>query len=178
MIKIYDKEVFSFDIGEYDRSRILNQCWANSKCSELKFLVYDGEELIGAMSYQDILADKPVTSNCLSFGEDLFDLAREYFRKNGNRQSCIPVCQQGGEELMFLLVFVENRLFDGFREGELFHEYWEIDFNSDMNNLDFTLLERANGFYFFELEEYTYELASLIRKIYPEKQVCFGDKMA
>ena len=62
MIKIYDKEVFSFDIGEYDRSRILNQCWANSKCSELKFLVYDGEELIGAMSYQDILADKPVTS--------------------------------------------------------------------------------------------------------------------
>lgn len=79
---------------------------------------------------------------------------------------------------MFLLAFVENRLFDNFREGELFHEYWDVDFDSDINNLDFTLLERANGFYFFELEEYTYELARLIYKKYPEKQICFGDKMA
>lgn len=177
MIKIYDGEVFSFDIKEYDRSTILNQCWANSKCSELKFLVYAGEELIGAMSYQDILADKAITSNCLSFGEDLFARAREYFRKDENRQSCIPVQSRGGE-LMFLLSFLENKLFDSYRDGLLFHEYWEIDFDSDIDNLDFTLLDRANGFYFFELEEYTYELAQLIRRRYPEKRICFGDKMA
>lgn len=96
MIKVYDGEVFSFDIGEYDRSRILNQCWLNSNCSELKFLVYDGEALIGAMSYQDILADKPIEPNCLNFGEDLFAWAREYFRKEGNRQSCLPVQSRGG----------------------------------------------------------------------------------
>lgn len=147
MIKLYDGEVFSFDIEDYDRSRILNQCWANSKCSELKFLVYGGDELIGAVSYQDILADKPIVPNCLNFGQDLFAHAREYFRKDGNRQSCIPVQSRGGK-LMFLLAFVENRIFDGCRYGELFHEYWEIDFDSDMDNLDFTLLERANGFYF------------------------------
>ncbi len=105
MIKIYDGEVFSFDIKEYDRSTILNQCWANSKCSELKFLVYAGEELIGAMSYQDILADKAITSNCLSFGEDLFARAREYFRKDENRQSCIPVQSRGGGTYVLAFVF-------------------------------------------------------------------------
>ena len=96
MIKVYDGEVFSFDIAEYDRSLILEQCWANSKCSEQKLLVYDGEALIGAMSYQDILADKPIEPNCLYFGEDLFTRAREYFRKEGNRQSCLPVQSRGG----------------------------------------------------------------------------------
>lgn len=177
MIKVYDGEVFSFDIAEYDRSLILEQCWANSKCSEQKLLVYDGEALIGAMSYQDILADKPIEPNCLYFGEDLFTRAREYFRKEGNRQSCLPVQSRGGE-LMFLLTFAENRIFDEFRDGKLLHEYWEMDFSSDMDYLDFTLLERANGFYFFELEEYTYELARLILRKYPEKQICFGDKRA
>lgn len=79
---------------------------------------------------------------------------------------------------MFLLTFVENKIFDDYKEGELNHEYWDIDFDSDIQNLDFTLLDRAPGFYFYELEEYTYELARLILQRYPCKQICFGDKMA
>lgn len=177
MIKIYDGEVFSFDIKEYNRSQILKQCWENSKCSELKFLVYDGNELIGAMTYYDILADKTEISHCQIFGEDLFDRARKYFKESENRQSCIPVQSREGE-LMFLLVFVENRLFDIYREGELFHEYWDLNFESDVEKLDFTLLERAQGFYFYTLEEYTYEIARLIQKIYPHKKICFRDKLA
>lgn len=99
MIKIYIGDVFSFDIKEYDRWQLLNKCWKNSKCSELKFLVYDDADLIGAVSYQDILAEKPITSNCQVFGEDLFAKSREYFRKQENRQSCVPVLKERGGNL-------------------------------------------------------------------------------
>lgn len=178
MIKIYNGDVFSFDIKDYDRWQLLKLCWKNSKCSDLKFLVYDGADLIGAVSYQDVLADKPIIPNYLEFGEDLFARGREYFRKQENRQSCVPVLKERGGELMFFLTFVENKLFDELREGKLNHEFWDIDFDSNIQNLDFTLLDRASGFYFYELEEYTYELARLILQRYPCKQICFGDKMA
>lgn len=79
MVKIYDGEVFTLDINSYNRMQTLMECWKFTHCENMHFIIYDNENIIGAMSYYDIVMNREFRSKCLTMGKNMFAEARDWF---------------------------------------------------------------------------------------------------
>lgn len=107
----------------------------------------------------------------LTINADMFVKARKLFSEGA---ILISVKDNAGSDAFYLKHqkdLIENN------EGHCI----EVDINYDgaeldkEENLDVTLLEKADSYIFYELEEYTYEIAKFISLRYPKKKVYFFD---
>jgi hypothetical protein len=178
MIKLYDGEVFAIDMQYYNRNEILQDCWKRSDCGNLKFLLYEADSIIGSASYYNILYDEIRTGTLQMDRQKIFRGGREFFYSGNPREGdCVPVLDENGD-CCFLLVYYANKTFDISKNGGILDNYEDLNLRRDAELLDYSLLSECDNIFFFELEEYTYEIADLIRAHFPEKKVAFLDTNA
>jgi hypothetical protein len=178
MIKIYDGEVFAIDMQSYDRMKILQDCWERSDCSKLKFLLYDDGRIIGSASYYNILYDEITVGIIQMDREKIFQGGREFFYSgNPREEDCVPVLDENGN-CCFLLVYYVNKSFDTSKNGLLLDNYEDLDLRLDAEYLDYSLISECDNILFWELEEYTFEIACLVKEVFPQKEVAFLDDNA
>lgn len=127
--------------------------------------IYDGSE-------KDIEIQK---LQSFVMGDGLFSRIQEYVRKNQIEEgTCFSVLDKMGKPL-FLVIYLED-LIAGIKRKDL--SDYEARFRDDVQNLDFTLLDRYRKFVFLEVDEYSVAIAKLIREHRPGKKVVFADKRA
>jgi hypothetical protein len=178
MIKIYEGEVFPIDMQSYNRREILQNCWNRSDCERLKFLLYDEDRIVGSASYYNVLHDEIKTGTIQMDKEKVFKEGREFFYSgNPREQDCIPVLDENGN-CLFLLVYYANKTFDKTKNGDTLDNYEDLDLRRDTEYLDYSLISECDNILFQELEEYTFEIAGLVKEVFPQKEVAFLDDNA
>ena len=107
---------------------------------------------------------------------EIFAEARDFWRENESlRSEYMQVHDPETGELLYLLHWESNR-------GEMFSpmihvsEFWNVD--TDDEQLDFELIDRAEVFIFYQFDEYSYELTRIIRKYRPDRFIFFVDDRA
>lgn len=121
---------------------------------------------------KEIKQQKAIRKNKIVHSKQVFNDARELFYKNLEaRNQQIPVIDETGKVIYFLkweanqvepVCYVKN--------------FWHYDIDNPL--IDYELLERGEVYLFLTLEEYTYQIASIIQKKYPLKYVFFMDANA
>ena len=118
----------------------------------------------------------------LTFGPDLFERARDLFHEQeGLRCQAIRVVSAEGEELPFCVTYMRN-LTDKLPPQTMeklrlyCSDFWEYELTNRF--IDFTLLNRAQVYIFDVLEEYTYLIAKMIRRYFPDRYIFFKDPRA
>ncbi|MBQ3544329.1 MAG: hypothetical protein IJA34_05000 [Lachnospiraceae bacterium] len=92
-------------------------CQENSDYEKLRFVVYKDGNIIGALSYNDILNNRTVKEKCINASCEDFRMAIAYFGESGLiENACVPVCN-ANEKLMFLLEYHQNRMFGIHNDG-------------------------------------------------------------
>lgn len=168
MIKVITDDILTLKEEDYNRDVILGVL-ENSK--EAKLGILRNGKIIKVLTYDDIYSGRKVREKCLLHSERVFEEAlAEYNRYEEKEGRCIPV-YNGSDSLEYILQYGKNRVDDN--EESYVEEYLSYDINDE--NMDFDLLNRADTFIFYELEEYTYQIARIILKHFPEKQVFFTD---
>lgn len=108
----------------------------------------------------------------LLHGENVFDIAREFFYENPElRDMSVSVIEETGEEL-YQLQWETNQVSPVY----YVEEFWEYDICDSC--IDFELLERGEVYLFLTLEEYTFQIVRIIQKKYPKKDIFFMDQNA
>lgn len=78
-------------------------------------------------------------------------------------------------KLLFLIVYLEDTI-AGIKRKDL--SDYHIRFQNDIENLDFTFLDRYEKFVFLSVDNYSIAIAGLLLKYRPQKKVIFADKRA
>lgn len=178
MVKIYDGEVFTLDINSYNRMQTLMECWKFTHCENMHFIIYDNENIIGAMSYYDIVMNREFRSKCLTMGKNMFAEARDWFIGiNADEHACLPVLNTAGE-LLFIAEYYHNKIFNISESGIIYDEFSEYDFDRTKATLDYTLFEGKDAAVFWEVEEYTYAITELLLEVFPDMMIIYLDKNA
>ena len=135
---------------------------------EQVFVLLDGGQAVGIADEEQALHNE-VCKKCFVLGPSMFQQARDYFRER----------QQTGESVYVLdetahvagsVRYQMNFLNSGWQAPL---PYWEYDFEQGLVNED--LLDKADGYLFQSLEEYSYAIACYICKHHPDREVCFWD---
>ena len=135
---------------------------------EQVFVLLDGGQAVGIADEEQALHNE-VCKKCFVLGPSMFQQARDYFRER----------QQTGEDVYVLdetahvagsVRYQMNFLNSGWQAPL---PYWEYDFEQGLVNED--LLDKADGYLFQSLEEYSYAIACYICKHHPDREVCFWD---
>ena len=116
--------------------------------------------------------NEKIGERVLRHSVDIFDEARNVFLKETDmRGKIIPVVNEKGN-IIYFLKWEMNQV-----ESHCHvKEFWNYDINNPL--IDYELLSRCEVYVFFTLEEYTYQIARIIQKKYPSKQLFFLDKNA
>lgn len=150
MLKIYDGNVVSieFEFFENNRTQILNYCWDMPYPRDTYFLIWSDGKIVGATSYTSILCRVPCRQKVLQFTENVMREAREYFSalEDKGAEECIPVLDDEGV-CLFLIVYIMEELFCEEQKVVL-----DLNLERDWENLDYTLMNRANVYFFHELQ--------------------------
>lgn len=119
--------------------------------------------------------DKRQQSKTFTICRDLFSKVHAYVLEHKIQEgTCFPILDESGK-FLFSVVFLEDLIADKRRKD--FSDY-EARFRNDVQNLDFTFLDRFRKFVFLEVEDYSLAMAKLILEYRPEKEVFFADKRA
>jgi hypothetical protein len=178
MVRIYDGEVFTLDLNSYNRMQTLQNCWQFSHCERMRFLVYDGDVIVGAMSYYDIVMNRSVPQKCLYMNDNIFVEARDYFiGMDAAEHSCIPVLDENNE-CVFILEYYYNKLYNLSKDGRVYDDFKDYDLFNDRENLDYTLFMGKDVAVFYTVEEYTFAITNLLLKEYPDIKIIYLDKNA
>lgn len=167
MIHVVIEEILTIDKNKYNRRAVLETLtgYENIKLGILK----DGK-VVSILSYKDIAEKRNIPEKYLIHNEDVFAMALKEFQKYENREGlCIPVYNSKEDTLEYILQYKKNRVDD--QERGYVREF--LDYNIEDEFIDLDFINRANTFIFYELEEYTYQIARIILNNYPKKQVCF-----
>lgn len=110
-------------------------------------------------------------------GGGIFVEARDYCAENRVPYGTyFPVLDENSE-CVYLLYYFENRVYTIENpNGEVLKQHFKYNVENNEKDLDYTLVESANGYVFSELEEYTYAIAMILAKKYPEKPKIFLDE--
>lgn len=178
MVKIYDGEVYTLDIHNYNRMQTLMECWKFMHCEKMHFIVYDNENIIGAMSYQDIVMNREIPKNYLSMSETVFTDARDYFiSTDAAEHACIPVVDVGGR-LLFVLEYYYNKLYNISENGIIYDNFKAYDLLNSKDSLDYTLFFGKEVAVFWEVEEYTFAITNLLLLEFSNIKIIYLDKNA
>lgn len=115
----------------------------------------------------------------LPAGENVFLEARDFYYAHPEMEEDPITVINGDGAPIFQLLFEQNK-----GGGEIAMKAKmspSSDFRGytyDTEGLDFTMVERAEVFVFPEIEEYTYAVAKIIAKKFPEKELLFTDEKA
>ncbi|MDE6604087.1 MAG: hypothetical protein K2K90_18455 [Lachnospiraceae bacterium] len=106
--------------------------------------------------------------------DNLFPRIQEFVQKNQvGEGACFSVLDKTGKQL-FLVTYLED-LIKGAKRKNL-SDYFERFSNID--DLDFTLLDRFQSFLFLEVDDYSVAVAKLLLKYRPNRKIIFGDVRA
>lgn len=113
----------------------------------------------------------------IKIGGDVFKRARYFLEKGDNyeRPSMVRVVDDNDNTLFFCYMESDILRYDSF-ERSIDANYNGESLINIKNVLDLSIIEQAETYCFEELDEYVYEIASLIKEIYPEKKLVFSDK--
>ncbi len=168
MIKVITDGILTLNEETYNRDAVLSVLEGDK---ETKLGILKNGKVIKVLSYEDISSGREVREKYLLHSESVFEEAlAEYNRYEEKEGRCIPV-YNSADELEYILQYGKNRVDD--TEESYVKEFLSYDIND--GNMDFSLLNRADTFIFYELEEYTYQIARIILSHFPEKQVFFTD---
>ena len=120
--------------------------------------------------------DYPLT---LSHGPGVFEEARDYYRDHeGDRNRSLLVLNSEGGPFYELSWVSNNAGINGGRQKNMVHveDFWQYDVLD--KTLDFELIRRGEVFIFDTLEEYSYQLARIIRSRFPDRFIFFLDPKA
>lgn len=180
MITLYNRDAFSLDISDSQAAsdqvtRLLEQ----DPYMDKMFLLYKRDNLVGAAAL-DMLLEGKLCFHVFPLEGDFFLEAREYCsQKEVPYGSAFPLVNAEGvcEEI---LIYEKNNIFHNSRDTKARCYNSFADYNFDcVENLDFTLFDAADSVIFLQLEEYTYAIAKLLLKCFPQKQlVCCDEKMS
>lgn len=123
----------------------------------------------------DFSKDVEISETTFEIDETLFSRMLEYVQKNKIKEgTCFSIINKRGKHL-FYIIYLED-LIAGIKRKDL--SDYAVRFRDDVQNMDFTLLDRYRKFVFLEVEDYSVAIARLISKYRPEKKVIFTDKRA
>lgn len=112
----------------------------------------------------------------IAHGEDVFLRARNMYAANPPiRKEWISVLDEDGKHLYYLN-YQKNEDVPYIGYSLPADDLWDYDI--DHVDLDLSLLERAQVFLFEKIEEYTYAIASILRKYLPDRFIFFMDRDA
>lgn len=172
MIHVVTEEILTIDKDSYSRDAIL-EILADYK--GIKIGILENGSVVSILSYRDILEERSVPIKYLVHSKYVFDEALAEFRKYENRDElCIPVYNSDRSTLEYILQYKKNRVDE--REQGYVREF--LNYNIEDEFIDLEFINRADTFIFYELEEYTYQIARIILKNYPQKQICFLSEKA
>ena len=176
MLRIYDKEVFSIEIEDFDAEQSMENIMENPDYKKMLFVLTKHGAIVAASNYEGLLNNKIVIKTFA--GKDgVFLEASNFCRENKiPYNTYFPVLNEDGE-CEYLLHYTDNRIFSAGlpREGARLREFYDYGI-ADNKNLDYSLVECAGIYVFYDVEEYTYALACLLALKYPHKQIIFLNK--
>lgn len=176
MLRIYDKEVFTIEIEDFNVKQNLETIMENPDYKKMLFVLKNQEAIVAASNFEGLLNNKFIEKTFYN-SANVFLEASNFCRKNNTSYNTyFPVLNKDGE-CMYLLHYTDNRIYaSGLpREGARLKDYFAYE-NVDKENLDYSLVEGAGIYVFYDLDEYTYVLANLLAEKYPHKQVIFLNK--
>ena len=115
----------------------------------------------------------------LSHSPDVFEEARDFYRRNENRRDEWILVVNREEIPMYALSWASNNAGaygGGWRDMVHVNDFW--GYNVFDERLDFELIRRGQVFVFETFEEYSYQIARIIRENFPDKFVFFLDPRA
>lgn len=175
MLKVYDGEVFVIDLEEFQENarQTLDLVTKNPDWDKMVFLLKKAGSVFAATGLTDFLKNNIVIKTFSDIGGDIFVEARDYCKENHvSYDTYFPVLDDVGE-CVYLLHYVENKLYRGTATSEIF---WRYDLDVKAEQLEYSLLDPFEEYVFLEIEEYTYALAMLLAKRYPSKKISFLDR--
>lgn len=179
MLRIYDGEVFTIELTNCNTKLILEHIQSNPDFYKMVFLFTKYGKVVGSSSLKDFVNNTVILKTFL-LESNFFLEAQDFCVKNNVEYGAyFPVVDVEGE-CVWLLYYTENHfLCNVFPQGSPWcNQFKEYDFGDDIEHLDFTLLDMVETYVFFELEEYTYAIVSVIIKKYPKKKIIFLDEKA
>ncbi len=175
MLKVYDGEVFVIDLEDFQENarQTLDLIAKNPDWDKMVFLLKKAGSVFAATNLTDFLKNNLVIKTFSDIGGDIFVKARDYCKENRvSYDTYFPVLDDAGE-CVYLLHYVENKLYGGTATSEIF---WRYDLDVKAEQLECSLVDPFEDYVFLEIEEYTYALAILLAKRYPSKKIFFLDQ--
>lgn len=176
MLRIYDREVFTIEIDHFDVGQNLESIMENPDYNKMLFVLTKHGTIVAASNFQG-LRNSNMVEKVFYNTENVFWEASNFCRENKiPYNTYFPVLNEEGK-YRYLLHYTDNRIYSAGlpREGARAKEFYDYD-TIDKESLDYSLVESAGIYVFFDLEEYTYMLARLLAFKYPHKQVIFLNK--
>lgn len=132
------------------------------------FVFTDGGRIAGIANEEQVMQGE-MDHLCFLLGPEMFRRARDYFHEHPRTDQMFYVidrkCQVVGS-----VRYRKNYIGTGWQIPE---DYWEYDFERDGVNED--LLNKADGYVFQTVEEYSYAIAMYLSKHHPERDIYFLD---
>lgn len=166
MITISTQDILTVEENacSYDVLKNLIQDYPNVKVG-----IYNNGKIKKILTYEDLFSEREVIEEPLVHGADVFEQARDLFFAHDNKYSCIPVTNAEGA-LEYILCNEPNQVDVQNYVSDFAH------YNIEDSRIDYELLNRGDVFIIPQLEEYTYQIARIIEKKFPEKWVFFLDQ--
>ncbi len=172
MIQILMEETLTVEEQSFDRLILLNLI---HDYKNVKIGVQREGKIVKVLTYQDLETGRSVPEGFLIHSVDIFEKALEIFRGCEDREGlCLPVFSEDSNDILYLLQYSKNRV-DATEKGYV-GEFLEYDIENPF--IDYDLLSRADVYFFYGFEEYTYQIARIILRKYPGKKVFFQDARA
>lgn len=180
MLKMYSGDVFQLEISDsHEFSMNISYILEQDSYEDKMFLLYRSGFLVGAASL-NMLLQGDVTLQVFKLEDDFFEKVRDYCVKNKVAYgSAFPLINDFGE-CEEILLYEQNIILDGpsDKNPKFYESYNDYDFDK-IENLDFSLFIDVDSIIFMELEEYTYAIAKLLLKVFPEKRlICLDERMS
>jgi len=133
--------------------------------------------VLGTASEDQVRYDEPLTTQWFEIGPEMFLQARNYYRDHPDDRGKKFLALDRHGRAYGVLAWRENRnRYPGNAKGRASETYWSYDFRDGYVNDD--LLERASGYVFQQLEEYTHAIATYLLRYHPKKHLYFLDERA
>lgn len=177
MLKIYDKEVFIIELEELlERSlETMRNILKIPNCQGMVFLLKEAGKIIAATNLANFRRNN-IVFQTFSDNKRVFLEARDYCIENQvPYDTYFPVLDNMGN-CAYLLHYVRNKAYMSYWKDLSCGLFPKYDLDNHMENLDYSLVEKADLYIFSEVEEYTYAIVTFINKKYPNKPIYFLDE--
>ena len=136
--------------------------------AEQIFVFVDGGEAVG-IADEDQALHGEMSETCFMLGPSMFYQARDYFyerQQTGERVYVLDNSARVVGSVYYRMNYIDTN-------WQMPNGYWDYDFKHDPVNED--LLNKADGYVFRSLEEYSYAIAQYLSDHHPERPIYFWD---